>query len=83
MTSYTKTHPNGTLRSPNSYFVRIWDNTRTQAIVNVFFSVPDVAYYELFVIKQKKANLKKSYVNNVFQKKPIEHFCAPHVYKSL
>ena len=42
MTSYAKTHTNGTLRSPNSYFV------------DVFFTVPDVACYELFVRYQTK-----------------------------
>ena len=46
-----------------------------------FFS--DVADYELFSVhdplSDEKSNLKISYVNKTFQKKP-EHYCSPHVY---
>ena len=46
-----------------------------------FFS--DVADYELFSVhdplSEEKSNLKISYVNKMFQKKP-EHYCSPHVY---
>ena len=46
-----------------------------------FFS--DVADYELFSVhdplSDEKSNLKVSYVNKMFQKKP-EHYCFPHVY---
>ena len=44
-----------------------------------FFS--DVADYELFSVhdplSDEKSNVKISYVNKTFQKKP-EHYCSPH-----